>query len=117
MFDSYQNRLEKLNILSLQDRRIRNDLLLMFKILRGLSDISFSSYFKIQTLPYSLRGGEIKITPLASHCSPAWINSFFNRAPKYFNKLPQEISSAKSLQIFKHKLQKLDYSYLKLQYV
>ena len=117
VFNSYQNRLEKLKILSLQDRRIRNDLLLMFKILRGLSDISFSSYFKIQTSPYSLRGGETKIVPLESYSSPAWINSFFNRAPKYFNKLPPEISSARSLQSFKLKLKKLDFNCLKQQYL
>ena len=116
VFNSYQDRLNQLKILSLQDRRIRNDLLLMFKIFRGFSDINFSSYFKIQTSQYSLRGGGSKIVPLKTFSNSAWTNSFFNRAPRYFNKLPPEISSTKSLQIFKSKLKTLNYNQLKLQY-
>ena len=116
-FTSYQDRLDKLNMLSLEDRRIRYDLILMFKILNGLSDLSFNSFFELKSSPYPIRNGSIKIVPLKTFKSNLWLNSFFVRAPKYYNKLPIEITSTKSLSIFKSKLKGVSFENLKTQYL
>ena len=115
-FTSYEDRLFKLDILSLENRRIQNDVILLFKILHGLSDISFNKFFKLQISNYSLRGPSSKIIPVQTFNNTLWKNSFFERAPRYYNKLPSEISSAKSLNVFKFKLKQVNYSHLKFNY-
>ena len=42
--DSYETRLEKLNLLSLEDRRLSTDVTFFFKALKGLADIDVSHF-------------------------------------------------------------------------
>ena len=112
-FSSYLDRLYKLNLLSLENRRIRNDLILFFKIINNLSDLNFDDYFKFQFCDYSLRGGSSKVVSTKELKDRAWLKSFFERAPYYWNKLEPSLRSVKSLDIFKIKLQTVNYDYLK----
>ena len=115
-YGSYEDRLNKLNLQSLENRRIRYDLILMYKIFHGHHDLPFHSFFKLQTSSYSLRSTTQKIIPIKSYNSSAWLNSFFVRGPKYFNNLPVEISSTKSLFGFKSKIKKLNFNIFKPKY-
>ena len=111
-FSSYPDRLCKLNLLSLENRRIRFDLILLYKIIHGLSDLNFDSYFKIENSPYPLRHGTAKILPKQHFTCGVWLGSFFERAPKYWNRLGTDVSSAITLPLFKSKLQKVSFDAL-----
>jgi len=45
----YETRLQKLNLWSLKDRRIRADLIEVFTIIHGLSSVNFSTFFEYAT--------------------------------------------------------------------
>jgi len=45
----YELRLKKLGLWSLEDRRIRADLIEVFKIIHGLSTVNFSTFFEYTT--------------------------------------------------------------------
>ena len=108
-FSSYSDRLSKLNLLSLRSRRIRFDLITLFKIINNMSDLSFDSFFKIKNSPYPLRGGSSKIQPKHRFDDGIWVGSFFERAPRYWNKLSHDITSTTSLDLFKTKLKSINY--------
>ena len=103
-FDSYSDRLIKLNLISLHSRRIRFDLIMLFKIVNNTSDLNFDSFFTIQHSPYSLRGNTSKVMPKQNFNCSVWRGSFFERAPRYWNRLSPEITCVKSLHLFKSKL-------------
>ena len=54
-FCSYYDRLEKLNIKSLEYRRVEYDLFLMYKICHNLSDLNFHNFFSYRNSGYNLR--------------------------------------------------------------
>ena len=103
-FSSYTHRLYMLNLISLQKRRIINDLLLLYKIVYNISDLNFSDYFIFHTTKYNLRSNtmQIKLAPNIDLSLLQWKNSFFVRAISYWNKLPDEAVRAPSISIFKN---------------
>ena len=115
-FSSYTDRLKKLDLLSLQNRRIRFDLITLFKIINNLSDLNFNSFFLFQVSPYALRNNPSKIVPKRYFTSNAWAGSFFDRAPRYWNKLSHDITTIKSLNVFKFKLNSINYEDLAKTY-
>jgi len=54
-FVSYHDRLYKLNIRSLEYRRTEFDMIYMYKICHGLTDVCFSDFFEYCTSKYDLR--------------------------------------------------------------
>ena len=106
---SYQDRLYKLGMLSLKHRRIRFDLITLYKIINNQSFIKFDSYFYFQEHPYSFRNNRQRILPKNKFKNDIWSGSFFERAPRYFNNLPFNWNSAKSLDVFKLKLKGISY--------
>ena len=54
-FNSYNDRLYKLGIKSLEYRRLEFDLILMFKICHNLCDLQFSNYCEYRHNKYNLR--------------------------------------------------------------
>ena len=116
-FTSYTDRLIKLNLLSLQNRRIRFDLITLFKIVNKMSDLDFNSYFILQSSPFNLRNNKTKIVPKKQRfTSSAWNGSFFERAPRYWNKLSNDITSVQSINTFKIKLNSISYDNLLQNY-
>jgi hypothetical protein len=109
---SYQDRLLKLDLKSLEYRRINFDLLLIYKIINGLSDLDFEEYFVFRKRSYVLRGNTRKIDTLHSFKTSQWNHSFFTRVVKYWNTLPDEIASSNTLQSFKRLLFKHDLTHL-----
>ena len=101
---SYQDRLYKLGLRSLEDRRKEFDLISMFKIINRISVLNFDDYFYFKSTKYSLRDSAAKIRPHKHFNCNTWYGSFFYRAAKYWNNLDHNITSAKSLSIFKSKI-------------
>ena len=103
-FVSYADRLNKINLSSLENRRKYFDMVLLFKMFHGLSDLDFHDYFQFHDTPYLLRSHSFQIKSKKGFLSSQWLNSFFNRAPKYWNSLPCDIVSTNSLSIFKSRM-------------
>jgi len=45
----YETRLQKLGLWTLENRRVRADLIEVYKIIHGLSSVSFSTFFEMST--------------------------------------------------------------------
>ncbi len=110
MFISYQDRLHKLNMKSLQERRVYFDLVFLYKIMHGLTNLNFADYFVFKNIQYNLRGNSHKIDTLHKFKSKQWSFSFFARVAKYWNFIPDDVALSFSLMIFKRKLKHLDLS-------
>ena len=107
-FTSYQDRITKLNLKTLEYRRVTFDLIFLFKIIHGLINLNFQDYFVNKNLPYSLRGSTFRIDAVTKFKSTQFQNCFFNRIPSTWNALPEEITSQTNLDTFKRKLNKFD---------
>ena len=108
-FESYTDRLNKLNLKSLEYRRIVNDLTLLYKICHGLSDLSFSDFFVYQSSVYNLRKHNWTIQPITRSSQLLQSKHFFvNRIPPVWNNLPEAVVAAPSLYVFKKRLKMFD---------
>ena len=105
-FTSYSDRLQKINLHSLELRRIFKDLIFLYRIVYGLSDLKFSDYFSQSNPGYNLRRSSIQLKPKNSFVlnSQQYCNSYFVRVIKYWNCLPDDIVKAPNIHIFKNKL-------------
>ena len=109
-YNSYENRLNILNLETLEVRRVKFDPILTFKIINNLIDLDSSKFF---TLSQSLRKYRLR-----RHClylEPPKLpettirNHFFSyRIINIWNQLPEETVTCESLSLFKAKLNKLD---------
>ena len=90
----YKDRLNKLRITTLIERRARGDIIELFKIFRGLCSYG-SSLFK-----FSRSGMNIVITKNASN-----MNTFQMRVAKYWNRIPDDVKLSADVDKFKIKLE------------
>ena len=104
---SYQQRLEMLNLKTLQYRRVVFDLILVFKIINNLIDIESKDFFTFQKSQYNLRRHN-QCLSLPKCKGNTRANFFSYRVVKTWNALPSEIVSATSLECFKTKLKNFD---------
>ena len=97
---SYEERLKKLNLLSLTHRRRRGDMITTYKLVTGRMNLNKEYFFKA---PHStMRGHKHKI--FKEHATKfTRINSFSNRIVRDWNAL-SDIVGAASTNTFKHKL-------------
>ena len=103
-FSSYEDRLNKIDYLSLRLRRKYFDLILMYKLINNTSDLEFDDYFLLTTSSYSLRSHALQIKTKQNFKSSQWSYSFFGRIPSYWNTLPSDLVSSPNLIIFKNSL-------------
>lgn len=102
---SYDNRLKKLKLWSLEDRRKRADLIEVYKMTRGLSAVDFSKFFILDAHSRT-RGHSWKLKK--SRCNTDLRQHFFSeRIISWWNKLEEDTVTATSVNSFKGKLQKL----------
>lgn len=100
-FSDYSDRLYKINLLSLLNRRIYFDLVLIFKIINNISDLLFDDYFISSNTPYLLRRHNLQIKSKLNIKTSQWANSFFGRVPPLWNNLPTNLVEIKTLEVFK----------------
>jgi len=101
----YDNRLQCLNLSTLEERRIHIDLIFMFKVIKGIVDIDLNYYFTFNTM--NTRGHQFKLNVNISHVN-CHKHHFCNRIIKPWNELPEEIVNSDNVDIFKGHIKNLD---------
>ena len=97
----YEDRLKALDLYSLESRRLRGDMILMFKIMKGLTNIKKSDLFISKSSNIKTRGHPYKVE-LHKTCSSEIRNKFFTeRVIIPWNNLPSEVATSKSIEHFK----------------
>jgi hypothetical protein len=108
---SYLERLSQLGIETLELRRLKADLTLTYKLLRG----EMGNKDKLFQMRESrTRGPPVKFVREAAppgHSQPNYRHHFFsNRMASLYHSLPEEVYEAKSIDSFKRRLSSLDFS-------
>jgi len=102
---SYEARLEILRLLALEERRNRLDLIEVYKMMHGFTDVPVWTFFQIAA-DSCKRGHSMKL--VKSHCHTDFRLYFFShRVVSRWNTLSQEIVSAPSVNSFKRHLNAL----------
>ena len=97
----YHERLSLLNLITLEERRIYLDLILLYKILHGLIDISFDNYFSVNRS--RTRGHPFKLNIVVSRINCHKYH-FFNRVIRIWNSLPSDIVTIEKFHTFKNRV-------------
>jgi len=106
----YSERLKLLKCDTLELRRLKFDLIMMYKIVYGFVDVDASVLFDfINAKESKTRGHDKRIIKKASVLQSG-VNSFCNRNVTVWNSLPQYVIAAASVNMFKTYLNKLDLS-------
>lgn len=101
----YDMRLEKLRLWSLEERRNRGDLIEVFKMVKGYSDVSWQNFFKRSPVN-ATRGHNWKFQK--PHCRRDCRLHFFSlRVISRWNSLSQDLVNSTSVNSFKTGLEKL----------
>jgi len=100
----YEERLRRLGLMTLEERRNRSDLVEMFKISKKLSAISLETFFELDTSGRT-RGHRYKIK---KQCSSSDLRKFFfsQRVVDKWNALEEEVVEAESVNMFKARLER-----------
>ena len=93
---SYEERLKYLGLFSLEHRRTRGDMILVYKILNGLIKTG-DGILKMKDYSAGLRGHDMKLEYHFSPKTEIGRNSFGNRVVIPWNKLPKMLSTAQML--------------------
>ena len=101
---SYEERLKRLKLSTLEERRVRGDMLAMFKIVHGVDILDRENLITVASSNY-LRGHPKKI--LRDTCkSDIKKHSFPYRSIEMWNKLSEEVVCATSVSQMKEKFDK-----------
>jgi hypothetical protein len=104
-FLDYNDRLQKLNLDSLQTRRDKNDLIMLYKIINGLVDIAPTQLFTFTNFQgHNLRRHNLNIERKRPANTLVRRSFFSNRVIKHWNSLPKTTVNSLSLAIFKFNL-------------
>ena len=96
---SYRQRLENLNLTTLHERRMRGDLIEVFKTMQGYSSTVEN------VVMMSVRTGNLLVNERKKHVTRALQNGFFgSRVAKYWNQLPNNVKNSGSVNEFKNNL-------------
>ena len=109
-FRDYSHRLQILKLESLEIRRIKFDLILVYKIYHGIIDIDFNNFFQtnLAATKYNLRGHDQRLQVHRYSGSTTRNHFFSNRVLDLWNKLPPVIINSETLDQFKSKLHKFE---------
>ena len=100
---SYPDRLDILGLDPLEYRRIVNDLILTYKIVRNKIELAFDDFFEFSGA-ISNRGHSYKLRPKPAK-SDIRLSFFSYRVINVWNKLDQIVVDSPSIKIFKKRLQ------------
>ena len=105
---SYPQRLEFLNLETLELRRLRKDLKMTYKILCGLVDVHFHDFFAYSTYTATRSNSKNLVLAYAPIDSRQYF--FCIRVIEPWNNLPENVVTAQSLQTFSNRLASCDLS-------
>ena len=97
---SYEERLQWLEADTLELRRLKLDLVTMFKVIKGIIDVDASDFFEFSQHDICTRGHNFKIVqPACNNNARAF--SFACRNVKCWNALPSYVVNAQTVAAFK----------------
>jgi hypothetical protein len=104
---SYELILNNTNLITLEKRRLRGDLIEVFKLVRGICDVNVEEFFTY-SVTNNLRGHKYKLLKERSRLD---VRKYFfsQRVITAWNKLPCQVVNAVNLNDFKNKLDKCNY--------
>jgi hypothetical protein len=100
---SYENRLRILNLTTLETRRLRGDLIEVFKIFKGFDNLDPTMFFELSTAP--TRGHSLKLIKPRCRLDIRKF-SFTHRVIDAWNSLDDNIVACDSINSFKNRLDK-----------
>ena len=95
-----EERRKKLELMTLEQRRDRGNLIEVFKMLKGLTNINPNQFWEVR----EARGGPRLVKEMAANGRKQRHNFFSYRVIQKWNLLPAEIKVAPSLESFKNRL-------------
>ena len=98
----YEERLKDLKLTKLQDRRIRGDMILTYRLLNGEEGINYEKFFKLSREHYNLRYHSMKLEKTFEHLNVRR-NFFSKRIIDKWNSLTELEVSALSTSAFKRR--------------
>jgi len=103
---SYETRLDKLGLLTLEKRRIRGDLIETYKIINGMENVKINQFFEFNNTGYNLRSHDKKLVINRSRLKSLNTRKFFfsNRVAHHWNNLTQKVVDTPSVNLFKNRL-------------
>ena len=104
---SYEDRLLCLNPTTLETRRLRGDLIEVFKIFKGFDNLDPFTFFELCTAP--TRGHSLKLVKLRCRLDVTKF-SFEHNVVEMWNSLDDRIVACDSINSFKNRLDKFLYS-------
>jgi len=106
---SYNERLVSCNLPSLELRRLRNDLILCYKIIHKIIALDFNDFFEFEVSKFNTRGHKFKLR--LPKCNNNLRKFFFSiRIIPVWNGLPDLIVNSSSVLVFKKLLNSVDLS-------
>ena len=99
---TYENRLKKLSLPTLRFRRLRGDMIEVYKLLHGIYDSTLPKLLE-PVKDKTTRGHSLKLPKDRAYTSTK-INFFTHRIVNNWNNLPENVVSAPSINSFKNRL-------------
>ena len=101
---TYEERLKRLDMFSLKDRRIRGDLIETYKILKNIDNVSLENFFELSS-QLTTRNNGLKLK--GQRFNTDLRKNYFNvRVIHFWNKLPASVVHANTIATFKARLDK-----------
>ncbi len=97
---SYEERLVKLGLTTLENRRLRGDMIEVFKIIKGFDNVPVNTLFELSSC--SLRGHSLKLYKDSFKTNIGKF-SFANRVIQDWNNLPDDVVSSNTINTFKNR--------------
>ena len=100
----YEDKLKELNLQSLQERRIRYDMMQVFKLMHNYDDVDRRQFFQTagEESVRVTRQSSDALNILTTRCKTEVRRNFFtNRVAENWNKLPENIKGAGNIKTFK----------------
>ena len=98
---SYDQRLDSLGWSTLEDRRLRGDMIQVFKLVKGFDIVAPNTFFNVSTI--GLRSHTFKLYKSGFSTNIGKF-SFSNRIIEHWNCLPQHVVSSDTVNTFKNRL-------------
>ena len=103
--NSYEQKLKELRLPTLKTRRIRTDLIQVFKIIKGIDKIESSAFFAFMPQNHPSTRNAHPLNLVGRHCKKDTTKHFFtNRVISIWNNLPSDLKNISKLKLFKFKL-------------
>ena len=100
----YERRLRKLNLLSLEQRRLRGQLIETYKIVRGHSTLAPEAVFSLSRNPTRNHGFKLDVPRFRTN---KFRDLMTVKVCALWNSLPEEVVNAPSLEVFKRRLDRI----------